>query len=343
VAVGACCNLYTGECVDSSPAACDETFYGRICAALVLPCGSPGACCDDSSGVCLDGVMAYACTQRAVGGTLCADITPPCGAVVSVLYAPSNPDNASFRSALAVLVGGPVDYMDTRTVAPTLDQLLQYDCVFTWVNYSYAAAHQMGNVLADYVDAGRRVILGQWALSGLSGTPGAGGGRILQPEYCPVASLVTSYGSGTCAGDGSDCVNLAVGSYRTDYLDEIGALNPGALSDGTFTPDGTPAVAWRPDRRVYYSPGNTGGSYGTGDWVTLTANMCTCQVPHITGDLNCDGVVNAFDIDPFVLALTDVTGYAAAWPGCDYLLADCNGDGDVNAFDIDPFVALLVQ
>ena len=60
------------------------------------------------------------------------------------------------------------------------------------------------------------------------------------------------------------------------------------------------------------------------------------------GDLNCDGVLNAFDIDPFVLALTDPAGYAAAWPNCDRMLADINGDGVVNAFDIDPFVDLIV-
>ena len=53
-------------------------------------------------------------------------------------------------------------------------------------------------------------------------------------------------------------------------------------------------------------------------------------------------MVNAFDIDPFVLALTDPAGYAAAWPDCDRMLADCNGDGVVNAFDIDPFVELLI-
>jgi hypothetical protein len=59
------------------------------------------------------------------------------------------------------------------------------------------------------------------------------------------------------------------------------------------------------------------------------------------GDMNCDGSVNAFDIDPFVLALTDPGGYAAAQPECYWLNADCNGDGAVNAFDIDPFVLLL--
>jgi parallel beta-helix repeat protein len=59
------------------------------------------------------------------------------------------------------------------------------------------------------------------------------------------------------------------------------------------------------------------------------------------GDLNCDGVRNAFDIDPFVLALTDPSGYAVAFPACNVLNADCNADGLVNAFDIDPFVLLL--
>jgi hypothetical protein len=59
------------------------------------------------------------------------------------------------------------------------------------------------------------------------------------------------------------------------------------------------------------------------------------------GDLNCDGQLNAFDIDPFVLALTDPNGYAAAYPDCDRVLADCNCDGSVDAFDIDPFVQCL--
>jgi hypothetical protein len=61
----------------------------------------------------------------------------------------------------------------------------------------------------------------------------------------------------------------------------------------------------------------------------------------LAGDLNCDGKIDAFDIDPFVLALTDPTAYAIAWPDCDHLLADVNGDGKVDAFDIDPFVEYL--
>jgi hypothetical protein len=58
-------------------------------------------------------------------------------------------------------------------------------------------------------------------------------------------------------------------------------------------------------------------------------------------DLNCDGKIDAFDIDPFVLALTDTTAYAEQFPICDPLYADLTGDGQVDAFDVDRFVALL--
>jgi hypothetical protein len=58
----------------------------------------------------------------------------------------------------------------------------------------------------------------------------------------------------------------------------------------------------------------------------------------LRGDLNCDGLVNNFDIDPFVLALSDAAGYAAQYPDCNIDNADIDGDGAINNFDIDPFV-----
>ncbi len=59
------------------------------------------------------------------------------------------------------------------------------------------------------------------------------------------------------------------------------------------------------------------------------------------GDMNCDGVVNFSDINPFVRALSDPAGYAQAYPGCNILNGDLNGDGSVGFDDINPFVALL--
>ncbi|MEW6251648.1 MAG: hypothetical protein AB1716_13465 [Planctomycetota bacterium] len=59
------------------------------------------------------------------------------------------------------------------------------------------------------------------------------------------------------------------------------------------------------------------------------------------GDLNCDGAVSFGDINPFVLALSDPSGYARAYPACRLELADLNADGRVGFEDINPFVALL--
>lgn len=61
----------------------------------------------------------------------------------------------------------------------------------------------------------------------------------------------------------------------------------------------------------------------------------------LIGDLNCDGLVNNFDITPFVLALSDAAAYEAEFPDCDRAAADVNGDGLINNFDIDAFVALI--
>ncbi len=61
------------------------------------------------------------------------------------------------------------------------------------------------------------------------------------------------------------------------------------------------------------------------------------------GDLNCDGVVDFGDINPFVAALVDPDGYPTLYPDCDINLADVDGNGSVGFEDINPFVALLVN
>ena len=80
------------------------------------------------------------------------------------------------------------------------------------------------------------------------------------------------------------------------------------------------------------------GAYHTSE---LVAAWRGCVAPTTPGDVNCDGLVNNGDIDPFVMALTDPAGYAAAFPDCDISSADTNSDSLVNNGDIDSFVALL--
>ena len=63
----------------------------------------------------------------------------------------------------------------------------------------------------------------------------------------------------------------------------------------------------------------------------------------VLGDLNCDGIVNAADIAPFTLALTDAAGYEATYAACDAMWADYSGDALLCVEDVAGFVAELLQ
>jgi hypothetical protein len=91
-----------------------------------------------------------------------AAVSGSCG---NILYAPSQPDDPNFRTAISIACGGAtVDYFDARAATPSVSLLSTYDCVMTWANYPYNDNIQYGDNLADYVDAGGKVILGQWCL-----------------------------------------------------------------------------------------------------------------------------------------------------------------------------------
>jgi len=57
-----------------------------------------------------------------------------------------------------------VDIFETRFGTPTLSQLQTYDAVLTWNNYSYQNATLLGDVLADYVDAGGGVVVAMYTV-----------------------------------------------------------------------------------------------------------------------------------------------------------------------------------
>ena len=143
------------------------------------------------------------------------------------------------------------------------------------------------------------------------------------------------------------------------------ATYPAALADVTFTasnitltPSTTYWIVLRPDSGEFnwaWTPMNTGFGVGyqntwgvsddTGAWwsydIYATKFQVVVAVPTLRGDVNCDNLVDFFDIDAFLLAIFDPPGYAAAYPNCDVLTADVSGDGQVDFFDIDPFVGCL--
>ena len=84
--------------------------------------------------------------------------------------------------------------------------------------------------------------------------------------------------------------------------------------------------------------------------VTYNANDVTVTVlsPAHPGDLDCDGSVSNFDVDPFILALISSQNgvpeeYYDVYPDCDIMLADLNADGSITLFDVDPFVDMLTR
>ena len=83
------------------------------------------------------------------------------------------------------------------------------------------------------------------------------------------------------------------------------------------------------------------GFFRLGTMVFTSGNVTLNRIPAVPGDMNWDGVVNNFDIDPFVLALAEpvfystLYGYSPLYPG------DVNRDGELNNFDIDPFIECL--
>lgn len=167
----------------------------------------------------------------------------------------------------------------------------------------------------------------------------------------PAGELATQ--SGTLAGMGLHTIDLDTPVALPpgdDFYIELTLSNGGQPYDRTSD---IPVLLGAPPQRVIVrSSAAPGESYyydgDTSAWVDLTtlddsANFCVKGLANTTavGDLNCDGVVDTFDIDPFVAVLIDGQGYAAEFPRCDPALADINADGTVDVFDISPFVALL--
>jgi hypothetical protein len=61
------------------------------------------------------------------------------------------------------------------------------------------------------------------------------------------------------------------------------------------------------------------------------------------GDLDCNGLINFDDVNPFVMALSDPGAYVTAHPDCDVMNAVANNDGHLDFDDINAFVALLSE
>ncbi|MEK6642275.1 MAG: hypothetical protein AABZ08_00065 [Planctomycetota bacterium] len=61
------------------------------------------------------------------------------------------------------------------------------------------------------------------------------------------------------------------------------------------------------------------------------------------GDMNCDGLVDGRDIQPFLIAVQDPGAYATSYFSCDILNGDMDGNTTVDEFDVPGFVNRLLN
>lgn len=129
-------------------------------------------------------------------------------------------------------------------------------------------------------------------------------------------------------GQGGSVV-LASGSFAAPaatgtYLFALANVKANAL-DSIGTP---PAHSPVDEAAIALAPGSFSFTVGS-----------TC--PGARGDADCSGNIDFFDIDPFLDALFDPSGYLAAYCGGSFCAADVDCSSNVDFFDIDPFLECL--
>jgi hypothetical protein len=214
----------------------------------------------------------------------------------------------------------------------------------------WSTAYRNGYLWATHhVNSSR--VRARWYQVNMNGWPTSGlNPQLVQSgEIDPGFTVRTFFSSITVNASGDAAITCSRSSPN-EYISMITALRYSTDPLGTFrTPvtqktsnAGDTSGRWGDYSAVNPDPARPNSlwahhEYGvSGNWRTWITELVLTR-----GDTNCDGQVNFGDINPFVLALSNPAGYAAAYPGCPLENRDVNGDGACNFGDINPFVALL--
>jgi len=185
------------------------------------------------------------------GGTPTPTPTPtatptpgPCTFQVLIAYADIGGQPTVIQNEILAEPGvTAVDLFDAFSGTPTLAQLQQYNIVFAFSNNFWNDAVAMGNVLADYEDAGGVVVVGTFAWDNRGGWNLAG--RWMTGGYTPYNSTSQTNFSDNTANitDPSHPLMQGVSSLSAFYRNGV-TLTAGAVSVADWT-DGPPAVAYK--------------------------------------------------------------------------------------------------
>ncbi len=111
---------------------------------------------------------------------------------IDVLVAYADSATSQAQAAITHADYDSVDFLDVRSTTPDVATLSAYDVVLTWSNYPYQDATTMGNNLADYVDAGGKVIVCVFSLH--DGSYGLAGRIVSDAAYCPLTTVSSGNG-----------------------------------------------------------------------------------------------------------------------------------------------------
>ncbi|MFI4917085.1 MAG: GC-type dockerin domain-anchored protein [Phycisphaerales bacterium JB060] len=261
---------------------------------------------------------------------------------VAIVAAASSSSTASqFVETERVLVDSgafdSVSIINTVTTTPTLDELLAFDSIIVWTNSTPGEPDAVGNVLADYVDAGGGVVVAVFANSSTTTDRDIAGrwranpdyeviiprtgnqsgsaflGDILEPDH-PIVDGVTEFFGGTS-------------SFRPNVTD----LNPGAQAIAEWD-DGRILVAVganpkRVDLGFYPPPSTSSASFWditTDGDLLLVQSLLFAAGDSVAcrADLDGDGQLTIFDFLEFQNL------FDAGDP-----IADFDGDGSLTIFD----------
>ncbi len=179
---------------------------------------------------------------------------------------------------------------------------------------------------------------------------GNGGAIWFQAQTTTMSRCVVAGNHSTTPGGGA----IYIGAYLINLAGDpnSGAYNTICCNDATyqiynnipFNPNGSN------DIHAEYVRWGTNDPQDLLDWIydyfddaNKSIVLWYPLVAYVPGDMNCDGVVDFDDINPFVLALGGFDGYFGAYPDCNWYHADCDDNCTVDFDDINPFVALLSQ
>lgn len=160
--------------------------------------------------------------------------------------------------------------------APTLDYLKQFDSILLWTNQRPGDAVGLGDVLADYVDAGGLVVRATFV-----GTHMPNAGRIGGSDYAAFAQGGSYAYNGACLGsyDAGSAImagvrSLCATSFNGDWAP---SLNAGATLVASWD-NGAPLVGINAKRNVIdisLFPNFADYSHAIGDYRRLFANALT--------------------------------------------------------------------